>query len=91
VSDWRDSPALIPKGRRAFGWPCPPVVQRITPQGQIHIRRSCDVWLRRWSRQFQHEIAAAYVINWGRVNDALNEVTHVGSKEKAAKRVGRTV
>jgi hypothetical protein len=45
-----------------------------------------DVWLRRWSGQFHHEIAAAYVINWGRVSDVLNEVTHVGSKEAAASR-----
>jgi hypothetical protein len=43
-----------------------------------------DVWLRRWSGQFHHEIAAAYVINWGRVSDVLNEVTHVGSKQVAA-------
>lgn len=45
-----------------------------------------DVWLRRWSGQFHHEIAAAYVINSWRVSDVLNEVTHVGSKEVAASR-----
>ena len=45
-----------------------------------------DVWLRRWSGQFHHEIAAAYVINWGRVSEVLNEETHVGSKEVAASR-----
>jgi hypothetical protein len=39
-----------------------------------------------WSGQFHHEIAAAYVINWGRVSDVLDEVTHVGSKEVAASR-----
>lgn len=49
-----------------------------------------DVWLRRWAGQYQHEIAAAYVINWGRVSDVLNEVTHVGSKEEAARRIERT-
>jgi hypothetical protein len=49
-----------------------------------------DVWLRSWAGQFQHEIAAAYVINAGRVSDVLNEVTHVGSREEAARRVGRT-
>ena len=43
-----------------------------------------DVWLRRWSGQFQHEIAAAYVINVRAVNQVLKEVTHVGSKEVAA-------
>jgi hypothetical protein len=39
-----------------------------------------------WSGQFHHEIATAYVINWGRVSDVLDEVTHVGSKEVAASR-----
>ncbi|WP_298105740.1 hypothetical protein [Bradyrhizobium sp.] len=48
-----------------------------------------DVWLRQWAGQFQHEIAAAYVINSGRVSDVLNEVTHVGSREEAARRLGR--
>jgi hypothetical protein len=43
-----------------------------------------DVWLRRWSGQLTHEIAAAYVINPGRVSNVLNEVTHIGSKEVAA-------
>ncbi|GEC52223.1 hypothetical protein ABIF38_006385 [Bradyrhizobium japonicum] len=45
-----------------------------------------DVWLRRWSGQLIHEIAAAYVINSGRVSDVLNEVTHRGSKAAAAAR-----
>ena len=42
-----------------------------------------DVWLRSWSGQLQHEIAAAYVINSGRVSDVLNEKTHIGSKRAA--------
>jgi hypothetical protein len=49
-----------------------------------------DVWLRHWAGQFQHEIAAAYVINSGRVSDVLKEVTHTGSKEEASRRVGRS-
>jgi hypothetical protein len=40
-------------------------------------------------RQYQHEIAAAYVINPRAVNHVLNEVTHVGSKEEAARRLPR--
>jgi hypothetical protein len=43
-----------------------------------------DVWLRSWGGQVQHEIAAAYVINSGRVSDVLNEKTHIGSKQVAA-------
>ena len=42
-----------------------------------------DVWLRSWSGQYQHEIAAAYVINVRAVNHVLKERTHVGSKEAA--------
>jgi hypothetical protein len=49
-----------------------------------------DVWLRRWNGQYQHEIAAAYVINVRAVNHVLNEKTHVGSKGEAARRVGQT-
>jgi hypothetical protein len=45
-----------------------------------------DVWLRSWSGQVQHEIAAAYVINSGRVSEVLNEVTHKGSRSAAASR-----
>lgn len=42
-----------------------------------------DVWLRSWSGQYQHEIAAAYVINVRAVNHVLKERTHIGSKEAA--------
>jgi hypothetical protein len=37
-----------------------------------------------WSGQLIHEIAAAYVVNPGRVSNVLNEVKHVGSKEVSA-------
>lgn len=42
-----------------------------------------DVWLRSWSGQYQHQIAAAYVINVRAVNYVLKERTHVGSKQAA--------
>lgn len=42
-----------------------------------------DVWLRHWDGQYQHEIAAAYVINVRAVNHVLKERTHVGSKQTA--------
>ncbi len=42
-----------------------------------------DVWLRSWSGQYQHEIAAAYVINVRAVNHVLKERTHIGSKQAA--------
>lgn len=43
-----------------------------------------DVWLRYWSGQLQHEIAADYRINAGRVSEILTEKAHIGSKQVAA-------
>lgn len=43
-----------------------------------------DIWLRRWSGQFQHKIAADYDVNSARINDVLKERTHIGSKQVAA-------
>ncbi|WP_342708949.1 hypothetical protein AAFG13_29030 [Bradyrhizobium sp. B124] len=45
-----------------------------------------DVWLRYWAGQYQHQIAAAYVINVRAVNHVLKEKAHVGSKQIAASR-----
>jgi hypothetical protein len=68
-----------------------PIVQDNNPRKtKFTFEEAVDVWLRHWAGQFQHEIAAAYVINSGRVSDVLNEVTHVGSKQEAAQRLGRT-
>ena len=52
---------------------------------QFTPEEAIDVWLRRFSGQYHHEIAAAYVINWGRVSDVLTEKTHLGSNEAALK------
>jgi hypothetical protein len=68
-----------------------PIVQDNNPRKtKFTFEEAVDVWLRRWNGQDQHEIAAAYVINPRAVNHVLNEVTHVGSKEEAARRIGRT-
>lgn len=68
-----------------------PVVQDNQPRKtKFTFDEAVDVWLRRWCGQFQHEIAAAYVINPRAVNQVLKEITHVGSKEEAARRTGRT-
>lgn len=50
---------------------------------QFTADEAIDVWLRSWSGQYQHEIAAAYVINPRAVNHVLKERTHVGSKQAA--------
>lgn len=39
--------------------------------------------MRRFSGQYQHQIAAAYVINVRAVNHVSKEKTHLGSKQVA--------
>jgi hypothetical protein len=46
-----------------------------------------DVWLRHWNGQHQHDIAADYRINAGRVSEVLTGKAHVGSKQIAASMV----
>jgi hypothetical protein len=45
-----------------------------------------DIWLRYWAGEFQHDIAAAYGVNQGRINEVLKERTHRGSKAIAARK-----
>jgi hypothetical protein len=49
-----------------------------------------DVWLRHWSGQHQHYIAADYRINAGRVSEVLTEKKHVGSKQVAEVRFNKS-
>ncbi len=46
-----------------------------------------NIWLRYWHGEFQHNIAASYGVNPGRVNDVLKERAHYGSKAAAAARL----
>jgi hypothetical protein len=43
-----------------------------------------DIWLRSWSGQLQHDIAADYRINAGRVSEVLTEKAYPGSRQVAA-------
>jgi hypothetical protein len=68
-----------------------PVVQDNIPRKtKFTFEEAVDVWLRRWAGQFIHEIAAAYIINWGRVIAVLNETDHVGSKQVAEARFNKS-
>ena len=68
-----------------------PVVQDNNPRKtKFTFEEAVDVWLRHLAGQFQHEIAAAYVINVRAVNHVLNEKTHVGSRQEAAQRRGQS-
>jgi hypothetical protein len=50
---------------------------------QFTFEQAVDVWIRRFKGQFQHEIAAVYVINVRAVNHVLKEKTHIGSRQVA--------
>jgi len=43
-----------------------------------------EVWLRHWSGEHQHKIAAFFGVNQGRINEVLKERKHVGSQSVAA-------
>ncbi|MBB4253100.1 MULTISPECIES: hypothetical protein [Rhizobium] len=42
-----------------------------------------QVWLARWSGAYQHEIAARFSVNQGRVNEVLKGKRHSGSEQIA--------
>jgi hypothetical protein len=68
-----------------------PIVQDNFPRKtKFTFEEAVDVWLRRWSGQYQHQIAAAYVINVRAVNHVLKEKTHVGSKQVAEVRFSKS-
>ncbi|WP_223218132.1 hypothetical protein [Rhizobium wenxiniae] len=39
-------------------------------------------WLRHWSGEFQHHIAASYGVNPGRVSEVLKRRKHLGSEQE---------
>lgn len=49
--------------------------------------QAIDVWVRHFKGQYQHEIAAAYVINVRAVNHVLKEKSHIGSRQVAEERM----
>jgi hypothetical protein len=57
---------------------------------QFAFEQAVDVWMRHFSGQYQHQIAAAYVINVRAVNHVLKEKTHVGSKQIAEARFSKS-
>lgn len=44
-----------------------------------------DIWLRYWAGEYQHDIAASYGVNPGRVNEVLKGRRHSGSQTDASK------
>ncbi|MBX5196573.1 MULTISPECIES: hypothetical protein [unclassified Rhizobium] len=42
-----------------------------------------QVWLHSWTGEYQHEIAARFGVNQGRVNEVLKGKRHAGSEQIA--------
>jgi hypothetical protein len=57
---------------------------------QFSFEQAVDVWMRHFSNQYQHQIAAAYVINVRAVNHVLKEKSHLGSKQVAEARFSKS-
>ncbi len=57
---------------------------------QFTFEQAVDVWMHHFSGQYQHQIAAAYIINVRAVNHVLKEKTHVGSKRVAEARFNKS-
>lgn len=55
-----------------------PQPYQLTPDDAV------DIWLRYWAGEYQHDIAASYRVNPGRVNDVLKGRKHSGSEQVAA-------
>lgn len=50
---------------------------------RLTFKDAIEVWLRSWRGEFQHQIAALFGVNQGRVNEVLKERVHIGSKKAA--------
>jgi hypothetical protein len=44
-----------------------------------------DVWLQYWAGRYQHQIAADYRLNSGRISEVIKERKHIGSRQAAEK------
>ena len=57
---------------------------RVSTPYRLSYEDAVNVWLSYWNGEFQHNIAASYGVNPGRVNDVIKERSHYGSKAAAA-------
>ena len=61
-----------------------------TSKTKFTFEEAVDVWMRHFSGQYQHQIAAACVINVRAVNHVLKEKAHIGSKHVAEVRFNKS-
>jgi len=55
------------------------------PPYQLTFDDAVEIWLRHWSGEYQHHVAAKFGVNPGRVNDVLKGRKHFGSEAAAQK------
>lgn len=46
-----------------------------------------QIWTMRWRGAYQHDIAAHFGVNQGRISEILNDQAFVGSKEAAHRNI----
>lgn len=50
------------------------------PSYRLTFDDAIQVWIRHWSGEYQHRIAADFGVNQGRVSDVIGERLHPGSR-----------
>lgn len=59
-------------------------MKNITPhKTDLTFQEAVETWLYSWAGEYQHQIAARFGVNQGRVSEVLNEHKHTGSREMA--------
>ncbi|MAC88282.1 MULTISPECIES: hypothetical protein [Maricaulis] len=53
------------------------------PPYRLTFADAIEVWLMHWDKNHQHNIAAHFGVNSGRINDVVKERIHIGSREAA--------
>lgn len=56
-----------------------------TPSKKLTFEDAVVVWLKHWDGRFNHEIAADFQCNQGRISEVITLKLHKGSREVAAK------
>lgn len=54
-----------------------------TDKRSLSFQDAIDVWLRHWSGEYQHHIAASFGVNPGRVSEVLKARKHTGAEDVA--------
>jgi plasmid maintenance system antidote protein VapI len=50
------------------------------PSPKLNMNDAVQIWLKHWAGQYQHDIAAHYGVNQGRISEIINEQKFLGSK-----------